>query len=157
MRHFLGVVSVVAMSCGVATMAAGQDGKRPAPPDRMLETARQHSASERMMPEPAVHLERLAKGLELNDQQRQQIRPILEDEFARLKKIRRNEDLSPKQIQKQVEALRNETITKVRQCLTPAQQEKYDVISAEIKSNKQQRMKENRRERIGTRATPPAQ
>ncbi|MFH1028015.1 MAG: hypothetical protein V1791_08440, partial [Pseudomonadota bacterium] len=78
------------------------------------------------------------------------------DEYAKLKVIQGNEDLSPKQIQKQVEELRTGTIVKMQTYLTPEQKKKHDLVSNEIKANKQQRMKENRKARIGTKADPPA-
>ena len=82
---------------------------------------------------------------------------MLEEEYVKLKKIRENEDLSPKQIKTQVELLRTDTIAQIQTVLTQEQKEKHDMVSKEIKANKQKRMQENRKARIGTQADPPKQ
>jgi Spy/CpxP family protein refolding chaperone len=109
----------------------------------------------KMMPAPEVQLKRLAKGLKLTAEQKKQIRPMLKEEYASLKEIRQDENLSPKQIQAKVEALRTETIAKIQSVLTPEQIEKHNLVSKEIKANKQKRIQENRKDRIGTKADPP--
>jgi Spy/CpxP family protein refolding chaperone len=114
-------------------------------------------AKERMMPAPEVQLKRLAKGLQLTAEQQKKIRPMLKDEYAKLKEIRQDENLTPKQIQAKVEELRMATVVQIKTVLTPEQSEKYDLISNEIKANKQKRMQENRKNRIGTQSSPPAQ
>jgi hypothetical protein len=53
--------------------------------------------------------------------------------------------------------LRTETIAKIQTVLTPEQKEKHDLVSKEIQSNKQKRMKANRKSRLGTQADPPKQ
>jgi hypothetical protein len=40
--------------------------------------------------------------------------------------------------------------------LTAEQKEKFDLVSNEIKANKQKRIKENRKARIGTQVDSPA-
>lgn len=153
MKKYVSLVVVATMAVGLAGFAVAQDAAKP----KVSERVKIRSSEERMMPEPVVHLDRLTQGLQLTQEQQKQIRPILEDEYAKLKQIRQNEDISPKQIQKQIEALRFQTITKVEACLTPDQKKKYQAVSDEIKANKQKRMKENRKERIGTKADPSLQ
>ena len=157
MKRACAVLLAAAVSgCLTSAALAGSD----VPADReknVAKTVQQRTSGEKMMPEPDVQLKRLTKGLNLNDGQQQQIRPILADEHARLKGIRRNENLSPKQIQAKVEELRTETVARIKTVLTPEQNEKYDLVSKEIKANKKQRMQENRKNRLGTQADPPAQ
>ena len=109
------------------------------------------------MPAPEVQLKRLASGLVLTAEQQNQIRPLLVEEYAKLKEIRGNEDLSPKQIQMKVEELRTVTIAKMQSYMTPEQKELHGKISKEIKVNKQKRIKENRKARLGTNADPVPQ
>lgn len=154
MKKFLSLLVVVTLA-GSASLAMGAAEQNKA--DKVAEKVKTRSSKERMMPEPVVQLKRLTKGLKLTPEQQKQIKPVLDDEYAKLKEIRRNDELAPKQIQQQVEALRTDTVAKVKTFLTPEQQERYDAVSAEIKANKQKRIKENRRSRIGTKADPAEQ
>ncbi len=157
MKRILTVLVLAAISWSVTTVAKAQDEGQAIKAKQVTETVRTTAAEEKMMPEPEAQLMRLTKGLQLTEEQQKRIKPLLEDEYARLKEIRENEDISPKQISKKVEKLRGDTIAKVQSCLTPEQREKYALISDEIKANKQKRMKENRKSRIGTKADPPEQ
>lgn len=156
MKKMLAVLLVATMSWGAASVGFAQVDEQAEKTKRVKKTVKSKVGEATMMPAPEVQLKRLTKGLQLTDEQQKQIRPLLEDEYAKLKVIRENEDLSPKQIQKQVEDLRTGTIAKLQTYLTPEQKEKHDTVSNEIKANKQQRMKENRKARIGTKADPPA-
>ena len=157
MRRISTVLLISALSMAGASLAIAENGDPAAKESIAAKKVKARGADERMMPEPQVQLNRLSKGLQLTAEQQKQIKPMLEEEYASLKKIREDENLSPKQIQAQIEALRTATVAKVRAVLTPEQAEKYDTVSSEIKSNKQKRMKENRKERLGTKADPPRQ
>jgi len=162
MRKVLAGVLVAAMSLGVASVALAE-GEEQAVKEKAVKEktvkkkAKEYGAKEKMMPAPDVQLKRLTKGLELTADQQKQIRPMLTEEYAKLKEIRQDENLSPKQIQEKVEALRTDTVAKIQTVLTPEQKEKHDMISKEIKANKQKRMQENRKSRLGTQADPPKQ
>lgn len=157
MKRMLAVLLVAAMSWGAASLVYAQTDEQAVKAKKVKKSVKSKAGDATMMPAPELQLKRLTEGLQLTDEQQKQIRPILEDEYAKLKVIQKNEDLSPKQIQKQVEELRTGTITKMQTYLTPEQKEKHDMVSDEIKANKQQRMKENRKARIGTKAEPPPQ
>lgn len=151
MKKVLSILLLSAISWGVTPTANVQGVGEPDKADRVVKEVKSKIGEEKMMPEPAVQLNRLTKGLLLTEEQQNQIKPLLEDEYAKLKAIRQNEDISPKQIQKKVEELRSDTISKINKCLTQEQQNKYKMVSNEIKANKQQRMKGNRKDRIGTK------
>jgi hypothetical protein len=121
----------------------------------VAKNVKQRSANAKAMPAPEVQLKRLTTGLKLTAEQQKQISPMLRDEYAALKGIRQDENLSPKQIQVKVEALRKETKAKIQTVLTPEQIEKHNIVSDEIKANKQKRVQENRRSRLGTMGDPP--
>lgn len=157
MRKVLLTLLVTAISCGLTTGAAAQSEEQAVKTKAIVKTAKDKAGKEKMMPAPEVQLKRLAQGLQLTDEQQKQIRPLLEDEYNSLKEIRQDENLSPKQIQKKVEELRTETITRMQSYMTPEQKEKHDLISKEIKASKQKRIKENRKALIGTNADPPPQ
>jgi len=157
MKRILTGVLVAAMSLVVASAAMAQGEEQVVKEKTVKKKVKEYGAGEKMMPAPEVQLKRLAKGLKLTKEQQKQIRPMLKDEYAKLKEIRQDENLSPKQIQEKVEALREETVAKIQTVLTPEQKEKHDMISDEIRANKQKRMQENRKSRLGTQSDPPKQ
>lgn len=157
MKGITAGVLVAAMSLGLAS-AVLAEGDVPAVKEKSVrKKVKEYGAGERMMPAPEVQLKRLAKGLKLSAEQQRQIRPLLTEEYAKLREIRQDENLSPKQIQEKVEALRSDTVARIQAVLTPEQKEKHEMISNEIRANKQKRMQENRRNRLGTQASPPKQ
>ena len=155
MKKILAAVLVVAMSCGAASVVMAQTDEQAITEKTVSKKVKARSAKEKMLPAPEVQLKRLTEGLQLTAEQRKLIRPMLKDEYAKLKEIRQDDNLSPKQIQAKVEALRTETIAKIQTVLTPEQKEKHNLVSNEIKANKQKRMQENRKARLGTNAEPP--
>ena len=153
MKRALAILLVTAMSCGAASVVQGEEQGEKA--QNVKNTVKFKAGKATMMPAPEVQLQRLTEGLKLTDEQQKQIRPLLDDEYLKLKVIQRNENASPKQIQKQVEKLRGITATKMHAFMTPEQIEKHEMVSKEIKANKQLRMRQNRKARIGAEAEPP--
>jgi len=157
MKRVVKVLLVAAMSFGAVSFAVAETGEQAAKEKAVAQKVKARGGKDKMMPAPEVQLKRLTKGLQLTAEQQKQIRPMLEEEYASLKKIRQNEDLSPKQIQAEVEVLRTATIAKMQTVMTPEQIEIHDMVTNEIKANKQKRMQANRKTRIGTQADPPKQ
>lgn len=152
MKKILVALLLMAVSWSMASIAAAQADDQLVQEKTLTENVRINSMNEKMMPKPEVQLARLTKGLMLTNEQQKKIRPILEDEYTKLEKIRHNEDLSPKKIQVMVEELRSNTGTKINSYLIPEQQKKYSSVVEEIKINKQQRIKQNRKDRINSKA-----
>lgn len=157
MKKILAGVLAAAMTLMAASVVMAETEEKAVKEKTVAKKVKQAGAKERMLPEPEVQLKRLSKGLQLTAEQQKQIRPMLTEEYASLKQIRQDENLSPKQIQAKVEALRTETIAKIQTVLTPEQKEKHDLVSNEVKANKQKRMQENRKARLGTTPDPPKQ
>jgi len=155
MKKILAVVLAGAMTWMAASVVMAENIEKAAKEEMVAKKVKERGANEKMLPAPEVQLERLSEGLKLTEGQQKQIRPILDEEYASLKVIRRDENLSPKQIQAKVEALRTETIAKIQTVLTPGQKEKLDLVSDEVKANKKKRMQENRKARLGTTPDPP--
>lgn len=155
MKRTLAVLLVAAMSCGSVSVVCAQGDKQAEKETKVKKSVKSKAGKATMMPAPEVQLKRLAEGLQLTGEQQKQIRPLLEEEYAQLKMIQGNEDLSPKQIHAQVEELRAGTIAKMQAYMTPEQKEKHEMVSNEIRAKKHQRMRENRKARIGTKAEPP--
>jgi len=157
MKRVLMSLLVTAITCGLVAGVAAQTEEQAVKTKTVSKQVKEKSRKEKMLPAPEVQLKRLTEGLKLTGEQQKQIRPLLVDEYAKLKEIRQDENLSPKQIQTKVEELRTDTIAKMQSYMTPEQKEKHELISNEIKANKQKRIKENRRARIGTNTDPPPQ
>ena len=158
MEKIIIVLFAVTMSWCVTTVVMAENNEQVVNDKKVVKTVRHLSSNERMMPAPEEQLKRLVEGLKLTVQQQDLIRPMLIEEFAILKGFRRDENLNPKQIQKKVEELRLDTVAKMKTALNPEQSERLDLVSKEIKENKQKRIKENRKSRIGTQAdSPPLQ
>jgi hypothetical protein len=157
MKRITAVLLAAAMTLCVTSVAMAENNEQAIKEKTVAKTAKKRSAAEKMLPAPEVQLKRLSKGLQLTAEQQKQIAPMLKDEYAQLMEIRKNEDLSPKQIQAKVEELRTATIAKMQTVMTPEQIEKHNLVSKEIKANKQKRIQANRQARLGTKADPPAQ
>jgi len=157
MKKKLAVLLVAVVSWSVVPVAMAETDVQAVKEKTVAQQVKKRSASEKMLPAPEVQLKRLSKGLKLTAEQQKQIRPMLKDEYSQLLEIRKDDNLSPKQIQAKVEALRTETIAKMQAVMTPEQIEKHNLVSKEIKANKQKRIQENRKARLGTNASPPAQ
>lgn len=146
------VLFFIALVVCFATVAGGQDAGQPVKTEKVPNKVKTRPSEEKMLPEPEVQLKRMSKGLQLTEEQQRLIKPVLDDQFARLNEIRQSADNSPTQIQKKVEGLRSDTISKIKTYLTPEQLQKFALISEKIKSSKQKRMMENRKARIGTQS-----
>lgn len=157
MKRILVVLLAVTMSWCITSVVMAETSEQAVKEKTVAKTVKKRSASERMLPAPEVQLKRLTKGLQLTAEQQKQIKPMLKDEYAALKAIRQDDNLSPKQIQAKVEELRTATIAKMQTVMTPEQIEKHNLVSKEIKLNKQKRIQENRKARLGTKADPPDQ
>jgi hypothetical protein len=154
MKWIMSAMLLVTISWITVVSPAKGDGL-PIRDERVAEMVKAQVRDEKIMPEPQVQLERLAKGLELTEEQQKQIKPVLDREYARFKEIRHREDMSPKQIQKKIEGLRSDIIDQIQKYLTPEQKEKYDLVNKEIKANKERRIEENRKKRLDIKAEPP--
>jgi TolA-binding protein len=157
MKRIISVLIAATMSWGATAVAMAGTDRQAVKEITVANTVKLRSANEKMMPAPEEQLRRLTKGLKLTVEQQNKIRPMLADEYARLKELRQDDNLSPNQIRAKVEALRKETVADMQTVLTQEQKETLDSVSAEIRVNKQKRIKENRKERIGTQAEPPTQ
>jgi glucose/arabinose dehydrogenase len=155
MKRILAVLIAATLTCCLAATAMAETNEQTSKEKNVSTSVRKMSANEQMMPSPEVQLTRLAKGLKLTTEQQNRIRPLLVEEYARLKEIRQDDNLSPKQIQARVEALRNETATGMQAVMTPEQKEKHDLVRNEVRSNKQKRIRENRKNRLAIQQSEP--
>jgi Spy/CpxP family protein refolding chaperone len=75
---------------------------------------------------PEAQLDRLTQQLNLTDEQKAKIKPILEDQAKQMETLRGDTSVSPQDRRSQFMQLRENTSKKIRAVLDPDQQKKYD-------------------------------
>ncbi|MBV9866037.1 MAG: hypothetical protein JO316_11845 [Abitibacteriaceae bacterium] len=83
---------------------------------------------------PAQRLEMMAKTLSLTEPQKAQVKTIQDEMMPKMQAIRQNTSLSPEQRRAQMQPLRTEMQTKIKQILTPEQQPKYEAMLAQMRA-----------------------
>ncbi len=79
------------------------------------------------------HLQRISSELNLTEDQKQKIQPILQSEFQQLKTVRDDASLSPDQKQAKVQEIRDNAKSQIAPILTPDQQKKLAAMKTEEK------------------------
>jgi len=145
LRRFFAIVSVTVLAFGVALAGA--------------QTSSQSSSSENAQAGPPgpgrmrgprmsvdEQLEHLSKALNLTDDQKSQIKPILEDRHQQMESIHSDSSLSPEDRRSKMRSVMEDSNTKLRAVLNDDQKSKFDEM--------QSRMRE-RRERHGGAPNAP--
>lgn len=89
-------------------------------------------------PDPARHLEKLTKRLDLTAEQQEKIKPILDEEASQMKAID-SEKLTRAERRARMQELRKGSFEKIKPLLTPEQLKKHDAM--------RERMREKMRDR----------
>ena len=89
-------------------------------------------------------LQRMSERLNLTDEQKEKLRPILQDEFKQLKALRADNSLSQDARRAKAREIRRSTRQQIGQILTPEQKEKM-----------KERRRNARRQRGGAAQQPP--
>jgi Spy/CpxP family protein refolding chaperone len=79
-------------------------------------------------PSPQQHLDHLSKMLNLTDDQKTKIKPIIEDTDAQAQNLRKDTSLSPQDRHAKMRDLHDKSMTQIRGLLTPDQQAKLDTM-----------------------------
>jgi len=95
-------------------LARPQAAQQPAPPQ----------AGPHMPPSVEERMARLSKELDLSQEQRDKIRPLIEEQVKQLHELRENTNLTPDQRREKAGALMKETHEKIAAVLNPEQKEK---------------------------------
>jgi Spy/CpxP family protein refolding chaperone len=83
-------------------------------------------------------LEKVAQELDLTAEQRQQLKPILQEEGQKLKALRADTSLSKAQKHQQLKAIRQDLLTRVKPILTPEQLARWQEIRQQMHPNRKQ-------------------
>lgn len=82
--------------------------------------------------DPERRLKNLTNDLGLSEEQQAKVKPILEDEFAQLDKLKGNDSYNRDERRAKLQSLNRETYEKLKQVLTPEQLKKYEQIDRKI-------------------------
>jgi Spy/CpxP family protein refolding chaperone len=135
-----------AVLVGSSLLAWGQQGSAP-PPKEIPSPAQQSIGPHRTM-EAQVELRGLTQQLGLTPEQREKLRPIIEEEGERLRVNRLDEHLNPDQKRQKALEIRQAYQPKIAALLTPEQQEKFKKM--------QETYPEKPAEGAKDKSTPPA-
>jgi Spy/CpxP family protein refolding chaperone len=81
------------------------------------------------------HLQRLSSELNLTDDQKQKIQPILQSEFQQLKTVHNDSSLSTDQKQAKMTGIRDSANSQIAPILTPDQQKKLAAMKEQSKDD----------------------
>lgn len=93
------------------------------------------------------HLQQVVDQLELTDDQRAAIAPIMQQQMIDLKALRDDSSLRRLQRARKAKAINETASAQIRALLTPDQQTKYDALRAEMKDEMKARAKERKAEK----------
>ena len=76
-----------------------------------------------------VRLERLSQKLDLTNEEKTKIRPVLRGETERIMQVRSNTSLSPGETQRRIKLIRGDTHQRIGEFLTPEQKKQWQESS----------------------------
>ena len=85
----------------------------------------------RHMDDPQAHLDHMSQMLNLTDDQKTKIKPILEDSTKQMQQLRQDTSLSEQDRKARKRSIKENTHAQIRQVLTPEQQAKMDQMKKE--------------------------
>lgn len=106
-------------------------------------------AGARQMPSPDDVIQRLGQKLNLSDDQKAQIKPIIADRQQKMQALRSDTSLRRGQKGRQMKSVMEDSDKKINAILTPDQQKQY----AELKQQMKERRQERRKNRSGGDST----
>ena len=111
---------IVLVAAGLLTLGAAAAFSQPT----QAQTGPTTFAAQRGGHPGGGRLAKLAEYLELTDDQKAQLKPILKHEAEQVRDIRQNTSLSPEQKRDQIKDVRKDTRPQIMAILTPEQREK---------------------------------
>lgn len=81
----------------------------------------------------------MAEQLSLTDEQKEKLKPILEEQSKKMREIFQDSNVSREDRMKKMQELRDATNAKIKPILTKEQQEKWDKMQEQMRQRRQQR------------------
>ena len=110
--------------------------------------ARPHNADETTQRRVEMRLQNLAGKLELTEEQKVALRPILESESTSLRALRMNTSLAPEEQESQLLAIRDRFREQIKTILTPQQQTRLEELRTEARAKLSETDGQKRKGRI---------
>jgi periplasmic protein CpxP/Spy len=120
-RTALAIAILLAVALPVSMLA--QSEAPPAPPQGQMGD---HQGRMSGPPNPQQHLDHLSRMLNLTDDQKVKVKPILENADTQMKALRQDTSLSPQDRHAKMRDIHENAMSQVRSVLTPEQQAKLD-------------------------------
>lgn len=95
------------------------------------------STSQHRAPDPQKQAARLAKRLELSDDQTSKITAILQNRQQQLASVRNDGSLAPQDRRAKIRSIQHDTDAQINALLTPAQQTQYATLKQNVKERRQ--------------------
>ena len=87
-------------------------------------------AAAHRMQSPELKLQHMTRQLDLTPEQQQKIKPILEQESQQMASLHQDNTLSQQDRRNKFQQIRQNTDEQIKPILTPAQQEKYEMMES---------------------------
>ncbi len=131
-KRFTGVLTLCLFGAGAlagTSMSPAQEsvGTSNPPVEMTVEKDAQRSAE--------MRLKRLNQQLNLSNQQKSKIRPLLEHEVERIEEVRSNTSLSEGETQKRIHAIHKDTNQRIGQLLTAEQRKQWPDANQQKNAN----------------------
>jgi periplasmic protein CpxP/Spy len=136
LKRFVVILSTAMLAFGVALAGAqtssqsSSDNAQAGPPEGG------HMRGQRMSVDQQV--EHLSKALNLTDDQKNQIKPILEDRRQQMESIHSDSSLSPEDRRSKMRTLMEDSNTKLRAVLNDDQKSKFDQMQSRMRERREQ-------------------
>lgn len=128
------LIAAAATLAGTALPAAAQQGLGMGPGGGA--GARQGQVQKNI---PESRLERMAVRLNLTAEQKEKILPILQEEYNEIKTMRNDTTLTRQQRQQKMQELRDRYHNRIKELLTPAQQQQADAMRQQARERWERR------------------
>ncbi len=124
MKHFSRFMYLLIAAAVLLFTASALSQEQPAPSGQ----EQQQGPGRRgmMMMSPQERLDAMAKQLNLTDEQKTKIKPILEQEHEKMQTLRQDTSLSREDRMSKMMDIRKSTSEEIKKVLTPDQQKKFD-------------------------------
>jgi Spy/CpxP family protein refolding chaperone len=120
----------------------GIAGAAPWPQDQGDSTQAYRGMRGRQM-DPDQAVQRLSKQLNLTDDQKSQIKPILADRQQQMKNLMQDESLQPQDRREKMRSIMADTNSKIKAVLNDDQKAKFDKMQQQMRERMQQRRQEH--------------
>ena len=135
MKRWLLTAAMLLLSVAVFAQAS-------APQDQGAEEGGHQAAGMRRHMDPQQQLDHLSKQLNLNDDQKQKVKPLLDQQAEQMQSLRQDTSLSQQDRRAKFQEIHQSTMSQIRSVLDEKQQKKFDKTMQKQEERRAHRMGE---------------